>query len=235
MRSSRSPWRRLDDSADAGRPCLRFTPYAWGKFVWFRDRGPTEIGGFGISAVEDLLLVVDFVPIGQRATPASVEFDDDAVADHFDHHADLGLAPDRFARLWLHTHPDCSASPSLTDEETFDRVFGRCDWAVMAIVARGGETYARLRASAGPGCQCLIPVAVDFSEPFLGSDHEVWEAEYAARIHVNEAHSESCGGWGAHQVCDSPRWLDEFDLSNEGQRWVEGSAGPVADGATAKE
>ena len=29
-------------------PVLRFTPYAWGKLIYVRDLGPTEVGGFGI-------------------------------------------------------------------------------------------------------------------------------------------------------------------------------------------
>ena len=39
------------------RPTLRFTPYAWAKLVFLRDLGPAEVGGFGISADDDLLLI----------------------------------------------------------------------------------------------------------------------------------------------------------------------------------
>ena len=39
----------------------------------------------------------------------------------------------------------------MTDEETFARVFGRTDWAVMFILARQGQSYARLRFHVGPG------------------------------------------------------------------------------------
>ena len=40
-------------------PALRFSPYAWAKLLYLRDRGDTEVGGFGISCPEDLLLVED--------------------------------------------------------------------------------------------------------------------------------------------------------------------------------
>jgi len=86
------------------RPTLRFSPYAWAKLLFLRDRGETEVGGFGVSAEDDLLLVEDVRLIGQQTTTVSVEFDDEAVADFFDEQVDAGLPPERFFRLWLHTH-----------------------------------------------------------------------------------------------------------------------------------
>jgi proteasome lid subunit RPN8/RPN11 len=159
-------------------PTLRFSPYAWAKLLFLRDLGDTEVGGFGISNEDDLLLVEDVRLIGQRTTLVSVEFDDEAVADYFDEQVDAGLPPERFFRLWLHTHPGDSAEPSATDEETFERVFGRCDWAVMAILAKGGQTYARMRFKAGPGGQIEIPVEVDYAPPFPAADPDAWHREY---------------------------------------------------------
>ena len=73
-------------------------------------------------------------------------------------------------------------APSATDEETFARVFGGCDWAVMFILAQGGRSYARLRFGVGPGGALEIPVEVDFTAEFSASDHEAWAAEYAACV-----------------------------------------------------
>ena len=156
------------------QPVLRFTPTAWAKLLFFRDRGPTEIGGFGITEGDDLLRIVDFVTVKQEVGIASVCFDDEAVANLFEDQVDLGRKPQQFARLWVHSHPGNSPEPSLTDEETFHRVFGRCDWAVMFVLARNGKTSARLRFNIGPGGQLHIPVEVDFSQAFAGSDHEAW-------------------------------------------------------------
>lgn len=162
---------------------LRFSPTAWAKILHFRDHGQTEIGGFGITPDDDLLYVQDFATVEQEATMASIAFDDEAVADFFDRQVDAGLQPCQFGRIWCHTHPGESPCPSATDEETFERVFGSCQHAVMFILANGGQSYARLRFNVGPGGDLLIPVEVDYSRSFGASDVEAWEAEYAANIH----------------------------------------------------
>jgi proteasome lid subunit RPN8/RPN11 len=160
------------------RPPLRLTPYAWAKLLLLRDAGPTEVGGFGVSSNQDLLLVEDVQLVKQQCTPLTVCFDDPSVADYFDAQVDLGRKPEQFARIWIHTHPGSSPQPSATDEETFERCFGSADWAVMLIVARGGQTYARLRFGTGPGAQLVLPVEIDFQAPFPGSDQCLWEAHY---------------------------------------------------------
>ena len=166
----------------AQHPTLRLSPYAWAKLLFLRDAGPTEIGGFGVSAAGNPLLVEDVRLVQQRCDWASVEFDDAAVADYFDEQVDRGRAPEEFGRIWVHTHPGSSAEPSLTDEETFARVFGGCDWAVMFILSQGGGSYARLRFGVGPGGSLEIPVEVDYGAEFPASDLSGWEAEYAARV-----------------------------------------------------
>jgi hypothetical protein len=160
------------------KPSLRFTPWAWAKFLFLRDAGETEVGGFGIANADDPLRIEDVVLVSQRTSPVRVAFDDLAVADYFDQQIDAGRRPEQFARVWLHTHPGDCAIPSATDEETFTRAFCRCDWAVMGILSRDGATYARLRFSAGPSGEIRIPVEVDFALPFAASDPESWIAEY---------------------------------------------------------
>ena len=65
------------------RPVLTFTPYAWAKLLYFRDKSDNEIGGFGITEKDDLLLITDFVTVKQDVSCVSVSFDDNAVADFF--------------------------------------------------------------------------------------------------------------------------------------------------------
>jgi proteasome lid subunit RPN8/RPN11 len=109
----RSGWRSERDKV-----ALRFSPTAWAKLLYFRDKSDNEVGGFGISDPEDLLFVREFVTVKQEVTCVSVKFDDAAVADFFDTQVDLGRKPEEFARVWLHTHPGDSPEPSAIDEES---------------------------------------------------------------------------------------------------------------------
>jgi hypothetical protein len=158
--------------------------------------------------------------VRQRCDWASVAFEDESVADLFDEQIDLGRRPEEFARVWVHTHPGESPSPSATDEETFARVFGACDWAVMFILAKGGRSYARLRFGVGPGGSLEIPVEIDFAAAFSASDNEAWAAEYAACVVSLEAQRASVEGdasvpedeaWWQ----DLPSWRREFSEEAE--------------------
>lgn len=163
-------------------PALRLSPTAWAKLLFLRDLGETEVGGFGIASVKDLLYLEDIQLVRQVCTAASVSFDDAAVADFFDRQVDRGLPLAAFGRIWVHTHPGDSPQPSLTDEETFARVFGQTDWAVMFILARGGQTYVRLEFHVGPGGGLLVPVEVDYTRPFPAADQAAWCEEYLASV-----------------------------------------------------
>ena len=177
------------------QPVLRFSPTAWAKLVYFRDKSDNEVGGFAITEPKDLLFVTDFVAIKQEVTCASVKFDDDAVADFFDAQVDQGRKPEQFARIWLHSHPADSPEPSHTDEKTFERVFSNCDWAVLFVVAQDNSTYARMSFNVGPTGQMLIPTAVDYHCDFGPADHELWDAEYQANVKVTD--------WFGHKDIDS--------------------------------
>jgi hypothetical protein len=151
-------------------------------------------------------LLEDIRLVRQRCDWASVELDDVAVADLFDEQVDFGRRPEEFGRIWVHTHPGESARPSATDEATFSRVFGGCEWAVMLIVARGGQCYARLTFAGGPGGSFEIPVEVDYDAPFPASDHAAWQMEY-----------DTC----VEQLLAPKRSDDAFDFSQEDSRQLE--------------
>jgi hypothetical protein len=62
----------------------------------------------------------------------------------------------------------------------------------MVIVARNGDTYARLRFSAGPGGESIIPVTTDWErysqdlldqEGTLDDRFSAWMDEYGSNIH----------------------------------------------------
>ena len=115
----------------------------------------------------------------------------------------------------LPDHPGDSADPSGTDEDTFERCFGQCDWSVMAIVAQGGETFARLRFGVGPGGDVLIPVQVDYTTPFAAGDkraRQTWEDEYTANVHpVREMWNTAMEGLG---ILDDDALLEAFGMDD---------------------
>jgi hypothetical protein len=204
-------------------PCLIFAPRAWLKLVYFCHAGDTEIGGFGLSAPNNLLYIEDFVTVRQQATSVTVRFLDDAVADYFDACCDRGLTPARCGRIWCHTHPGDSAQPSTTDERTFVRSFGNCDWAVMMILAHSGDTYARLAFGTGPTAEILIPVRVDWSAwaqalaletASLDAQVAAWREEFATNVLKGRlfpfAHSEpDLSSSPMLQAAQVPWWEDE--------------------------
>ena len=219
----RSGWRA--EPSDQGRLALRFSPTAWAKLLYFRDRTDNEVGGFGISDPDDLLLVKEFVTVKQEVTCVSVMFDDSSVADFFDDQVDLGRRPEQFARIWLHSHPGDSPNPSSVDEETFHRVFGNCQWAVMFIVAQDNRTYARLRFNVGPGGQVLIPTDIDYGRDFEASDRELWDTEYA--VNVKAAQWPDDGRFAPELISDSHDlagyalpydFIDEFERMEPRER-----------------
>lgn len=168
-------------------PAVRFSPYAWAKLLWMRDHGPTEVAGYGIAQdAGDILAVNDFATVQQTAGPASAEFNDDALANFYDDQAELGLQPCQFSRVWIHTHPGTSATPSPTDVNTFAEAFGGCDWAVMVILGTEGQTTARLHLAQAPAprLQVELETTVDYDLPFPASDRESWLAEYELNIHA---------------------------------------------------
>lgn len=167
-------------------PTLRFTPTAWAKLLCLRDAADAEVGGFGLTSPDDPLLVHDILLVKQEVSSVTVAFDDEAVADLFEDLVAEGRHPEEFARIWVHTHPGSSPNPSGVDEQTFTRVFGTCHWAVMFILARGGQSYARIRFGVGPGGEMEIAVDVDYSVEFDCSDHAGWLDEYRQRVSLVE-------------------------------------------------
>lgn len=206
------------------QPVLRFSPTAWAKLLYFRDKSDNEIGGFGITRENDLLYVDDFVTVKQTVTAISVEFDDNSVADLFDQQVDFGRKPEQFARIWCHSHPADCPEPSCTDESTFKRVFGSCQWAVMFVLAKDNSSYAQLRFNVGPGGEILIPVEVDYSEDFGPSNKDAWDNEYQENIHVkpslhNKRNSkEDFNEFGLDEYALSQEFLDEFEEMGPDER-----------------
>lgn len=163
---------------------LRFTPYAWAKMLYMRDRGHTEVAGYGVTETDDPLLVTDFRLIRSDCTDVSFDMDPNDGAEFMETMMDAGLMPWQYSNILIHTHPGNSPIPSGMDENNFVRAFSHPNWAIMFIIAEGGASYCRIKVNVGPGIVKDIKVAIDWSIPFCGSDTESWNDEYAAKVVV---------------------------------------------------
>lgn len=163
---------------------LRFTPYAFAKMVFLRDRESNlEVGGFGVSDADDLLLVRDIVLPHQTVSAAAVNFDEDKLPGFYEDMVDAGMSLPQFSRIWIHTHPFDGATPSAVDESTFRDVFGNNDWAVMFILANSGKTTSRFRANVSQlNIEQDINWRIEWKTPFPAADPSAWEQEYVARV-----------------------------------------------------
>ena len=159
-----------------------FTPYTWAKLLFMRDIGPTEVGFFGVSSRDNLLLIEDLFMPKQKCTAAFCEFDDESIANFTAEMVDRGYQPNQFLRIWIHTHPGDSPNPSGQDESTLNDVFGRADWAIMYIIARGGSQYCRMRLNVGPGIDLTLDPTMEWRGQFAEANHERWVEEYRRNV-----------------------------------------------------
>lgn len=156
---------------------LIFAEEAMEKLIWFRDHGSVEVGALAQTRVDDPLYVEDLHFIEQECTAASTEFDEEAQHNYVVDMTERGLNPENFMHIWVHTHPGASATPSGTDWETFDEVFGPMPWSVMAIMGKAvnGQMYCLFRFEDEA---VHIPVAIDMEE----EDRSEWAEVYAKNI-----------------------------------------------------
>jgi len=162
---------------------LRFTPEAYLHWQFLCHNGPTEASAFGITDKDDSLLVRSLWVPKQECTVAFTSIDDDSMIDFYEWADDNG----QVGRVWLHTHPSMSATPSGTDEETFKEKFGECNIAVMGILSRTNDSSARVKYKVGGGNSFEIPIKVLWSEfpdqiLNLAEKMKVWKDEYAAKV-----------------------------------------------------
>jgi hypothetical protein len=100
----------------------------------------------------------------------------------------------------------------------------------MFILARGGQSYCRLRFNIGPGGEVLLPADVDYGSEFSASDHPSWRLEYEATVQlqqeVSQASISNLDGTKVRSM-QSTEALDEgwydawIDYTHEDHPWEE--------------
>ena len=168
-------------------PLLRITPYAWSKAIHFLKEADTETSMMGISAKDDLLLVVDVALIEQECSGTSTEFDGDAYNNYiYDAVIEKKEDIERVGRIWIHTHPGFGASPSGTDKGTMKEVFGNCDFAVRLILGEISKTnkvdYSCMLQVKRFGLQIPMEVDIDYGTSFAASERDKWDEELKDKV-----------------------------------------------------
>lgn len=161
---------------------LRFTAYAWCKLRYLQSKVTTELGAIGIATPQNPLLIVDIAILRQQVSEGWNEFDNDALAEYLDQGVAKGWDPEHFMRVWIHTHPGDSPTPSPTDWGTFNGKWApHSEWSIMFIVAQNGATHATLhqrgRKEWLPGTNLEVEAGLDVTAPFPAGDHASWDGE----------------------------------------------------------
>ena len=163
---------------------LRMAPTAWAKLRYMCTSSDTEIGGFGVSSTEDPLLVTEFHLIKQECTAATVELDDEALAEYVEDQVASGRHPSECLRIWIHTHPSKCTTPSGTDWEMFKEKFTDCDWSLMAIMGSDGDTSEGHLWITHPDCGfiTLPSIEIEWSLPITQANPNDWAKELEEKV-----------------------------------------------------
>jgi len=212
---------------------LIFDPKVWSKLVYMRDRGPTEISGFGVSDPNYPLHVIDFKLVPQKSISIFTEFEDRGLANYLEDMCAAGIEPARCMRIWIHTHPGMSPTPSSHDEETFERVNAESTWGVMCIVSDNSE-YARgiVNSESGMSAKCELKTAILLDGVYAGvteDDYRAWEDEYMQMVKFGISESPlACVGPdgrfypGDDDECEFSLY---YDISDQSVRAIEVDTG----------
>lgn len=163
---------------------ITFSKYAYAKLQHMCHKGNSEISGFGVSDPNNPFRIIDFKLIKQKSTLAYTDMDTNAVRDYMEDELMAG----RPIRVWIHTHPGDSATPSHTDEDQLSTYFRGPNYFVMFILAKGGATTCRLRMQPPElnfHVDKELPLGVErLFEPDRVIDVASWEKEYEDTVTI---------------------------------------------------
>lgn len=176
-------------------PTLMFSAPVFAFIMWARQSVECEVSLLGISREEDPLRITDAYLPPQKCSSATTAIDDEALHTFFEDCLEQGLTHEEFRRIWIHTHPGMDPSPSLTDWDTFKKIYGECPWGAMVII--GGVLHPDIATTLRGG-------------PPLVSAHQAipWSVDW--RDYTSTQWLPEGGTWGEHlRRCvekESPAW-----------------------------
>ena len=159
-----------------------FTPYAYAKMIYMRDKQANEVSCMAITP-NTLNIIEELYFPRQEVQSAYVDIDEDGLALMCDELAQKGLQPEQFMRIWIHTHPkSMGATPSGRDRQCMEESFSTPDWAIMMIFSQNGESFAELRMNKPFLMTQKLDIFVDYSSPFPASNKAEWDKEYEKNV-----------------------------------------------------
>ena len=162
-------------------PTLWLTPYFLAKYTWFRDRGDTEVSGYGLSDEDNVLRFKDFIVPQQVCSATHTTIDEDDWLKIIGTELMSEYPAQCYHRLWAHTHPGFGPDPSSIDEDTFASHMQNPTWGIMLIYSTNGTFYARF-CQKNPRLVIEMNVEVDWSGPYYDFTPEIWEQQYQEKV-----------------------------------------------------
>lgn len=216
---------------------LYLAPLAFFQAMFMANAGDTEAAGLAVTreppadadpaTVRRCRLTVErFHMPAQRCTAVTAKLDDAAVSDYAADCAVARMSPERYMRIWAHTHPGTmDPTPSTVDEATFANQYVAYPWFVMLIFSRDGRSSARLRvggANSGLSLTKELKVRVLWEEtPAAVRDPAAlaavanWPAEYAAAVTEEPPARPVWGPTGGRAALDDDRdWWPSWALAS---------------------
>lgn len=185
--------RKLTRKREAGLDnSLVLSDHAYFKLKHFRDSKTTEVGCMGITRPDDPLHVEDLAFIRQECTSVSTDFDEQSQTNWTIDMMESGQNPENFMRIWIHTHPCTSCSPSSTDWETFEEIFAQTKWGVMAILGTSNQMSCVFRVK-----DSLINIPVEIA-PRPAPDQWEEELKLIGKPRVVQGRDYYAGGYRLH-------------------------------------
>ncbi len=132
------------------------------------------------------MLVEDLLLIKQKVTCVTIDYDDNDLNRLLYEMDQQKIPNEQFLRVWIHTHPGSSATPSGTDESTFNSIYRKYPHAIMFILAQGGQTYTRLRLAHKQGLETELQISneVVFNCEYDCPNFDAWKKEYEQYVSV---------------------------------------------------
>ena len=175
---------------------VTMAPRAYWRLQWLCHRTENEVSTMGVLAPErNPFEIGDVILVKQEVSPVHVDLDMTWWADkQVELYEDHGIQPWQTS-VWIHTHPSGVRGPSSIDLETMEGSFGAWSFAIMLVLTRDGQFYARLDFDHEFSGGCLgrfqVPCKVDVAWSEAGglsvSSETVadWENEFQELVTVS--------------------------------------------------